>query len=115
MGDAAKARELYLALESVGSYRQRAEQELTAESGSGALNNTGNQIAQRAVAAGAKMPIAAAPAPPAAPPPVAKPAAAADEIGEGHAETKPPSGTSGSGRNAVAAPKKAAAPASNGY
>ena len=31
MGDAAKARELYLALESVASYRQRAEQELAAE------------------------------------------------------------------------------------
>ncbi len=108
MGDAAKARELYLALESVGSYRQRAEQELTAESGSGALN-TGNQIAQRSVAAGAKMPAAAAPAPPAAPPPVAKPAATAPEVGEGQAATKPPSGTSGSGRNAVSAPKKAPA------
>jgi hypothetical protein len=115
MGDAAKARELYLALESVGSYRQRAEQELTAESGSGALNNAGNQIAQRSVAAGAKMPAAAAAAPPAAPPPVAKPAAAELDVGEGHAATKTPSGTSGSGRNAVAAPKKAAAPSAQGF
>jgi hypothetical protein len=111
MGDATKARELYLALESVGSYRQRAEQELTAEGGSGALNNAGNQIAQRSGAGAGKMPAAAAPAPPAAPPPAvaaaAKPAAAEPSLAESKAATKPTSGTSGSGRNAVSAPKKA--------
>ena len=97
MGDAAKARELYLALESVGGYRQRAEQELAADSGNSNLNAQ-NQIAQRsAAAAGGKMPAAAMPAPPAA-------AAAADET-RAKAAAKP---ASGSGRNAVAAPKKAA-------
>ena len=56
MGDAAKARELYLALESVGSYRQRAEQELAAESGSLNLGNAQNQVAQRASAGAGKVP-----------------------------------------------------------
>jgi hypothetical protein len=110
MGDAAKARELYLALESVGSYRQRAEQELAAESGSSNLGNAQNQMAQRATAGAGKMPAAAAPAPPATPA-----RAAASEVGEGHAAdevkaaTKPSSGSSGSGRNAVSAPKRAPA------
>jgi hypothetical protein len=100
MGDAAKARELYLALESVPSYRQRAEQEVNGA----ADNNLGNamnqvQVASRAAAAGGKMPAAAAPMPaPAAPPAATAPVAA-----------KPASGSAGSGRNAVAAPKKASA------
>jgi hypothetical protein len=100
MGDAGKARELYLALESVGSYRQRAEQQLAADTTGSNLNNAQNQMASRSAAAGGKMPAAAAPAPPAPPP-----AAAA----EAKAAMKPAGGTSGSGRNAVSAPKKAAA------
>ena len=98
MGDATKARELYLALESVSGYRQRAEQALEAEGASGNFGNAQNQIAQRsAAAAGGKMPAAAMPAPP-----VAAPPATAAEV---KAAAKP---AGGSGRNAVAAPKKAA-------
>jgi hypothetical protein len=95
MGDAAKARELYVALESVGSYRQRAEQELATDDTNSNLGNAQNQIAQRsAAAAGGKMPAAAMPAPPAA------------TAVEAKAASKP---ASGSGRNAVSAPKKAPA------
>jgi hypothetical protein len=106
MGDAAKARELYLALESVPSYRQRAEQEVAGA----ADNNLGNsmnqvQVASRAAAAGGKMPAAAAPMPAAAAPPAATAPVAA----------KPASGSNGSGRNAVAAPKKAAADTAAGF
>ena len=107
MGDAAKARELYLALESVPSYRQRAEQEVN---GAADNNNLGNaviqvQVASRAAAAGGKMPAAAAPMPaPAAPPAATAPVAA-----------KPASGLNGSGRNAVSAPKKAAADLNVGF
>ena len=100
MGDTAKARELYLALESVGSYRQRAEQELAAESGSLNIGHAQNQMAQRASAGAGKMPAAAAPAPPAAATPPAV---------EGKVEAKPSGGSGGSGRNAVSAPKKAPA------
>ena len=100
MGDAAKARELYLALTSVGGYRQRAEQELAVDDANGNFNTAQNQVAARAAAAGGKMPAAAAPMPaPAAPP-------AADVDAKGAA--KPTSGSGGSGRNAVSAPKKAA-------
>lgn len=110
MGDAAKARELYLALESVGSYRQRAEQELAADTGALNVGNAQNQIAQRSAAAG-KMPAAAGPMPPAAAPmpaPVAAKAAveAAPPANEAKAASKP-SGSNGSGRNAVSAPKRA--------
>ena len=96
MGEPAKARELYVALESVGAYRQRAQQELAADSTSNNLGNAQNQLAQRAAVRGAaKMPAAAAPMPaPAAPSPTAM---------EGAASAKP---VSGSGHNAVAAPKK---------
>lgn len=97
MGDAAKARELYLALESVGGYRQRAEQALAADGANSNFGNAQNQIAQRsAAAAGGKMPAAAMPAPPAAAPPAA--------TAEVKAAAKP---VGGSGRNAVSAPKKA--------
>jgi hypothetical protein len=109
MGDAAKARELYLALESVGSYRQRAEQELAAESGSLNLGNAQNQMAQRATGGAGKMPAAAAPAPPAAPVAAAPAVEGHSEEGKAKVEAKPSSGSSGSGRNAVSAPKKAPA------
>jgi len=102
MGDAAKARELYLALESVGGYRQRAEQELAVDSLNSNLGNAQNQIAQRSAAVGGKMPAAAMPAPPAAAPP-----AVAVEVKA--AAAKPVGGAGGSGRNAVSAPKKAPA------
>lgn len=115
MGDASKARELYLALESVGSYRQRAEQELNAESGTGALNAAQNQIAQRSVAGAGKMPAAAAPAPPAAAPIAADRAAEEPAVEKSKAATKPSGGTSGSGRNAVSAPKKAPAHYDSSY
>ena len=106
MGDAAKARELYLALESVPSYRQRAEQAVTGD----ADNNVGNamnqvQVASRAAAPGGKMPAAAAPMPA----PAARPAATAPVA------AKPVSGSNGSGRNAVSAPKKAAADTNVGF
>jgi hypothetical protein len=106
MGDAGKARELYLALESVGSYHDRAAQQLAADGDTTGLNNAQNQVATRSAAgaAGGKMPMAA-PAPAAAPP-VAAAAKAA---------TKPASGTGGSGRNAVAAPRKAAADNAAGF
>ncbi len=97
MGDAAKARELYLALESVGSYRQRAEQALATDGANSNFGNAQNQIAQRSAAtAGGKMPAAAMPAPPAAAPPAV--------TAEVKAAAKP---AGGSGRNAVSAPKKA--------
>lgn len=99
MGDAAKARELYLALESVPSYRQRAEQAVTGDADNN-VGNAMNQVASRAAAAGGKMPAAAAPMPA----PAAAPVAA-----------KPASGSNGSGRNAVSAPKKAAADTSVGF
>ena len=112
MGDAAKARELYLALESVPSYRQRAEQEVAGEAGNGNLGNAMNQVASRAAAAGARMPAAAAPMPAPAAPPAATPPAAV----EVKAAAKPASGSSGgSGRNAVSAPKKAAADSAAGF
>jgi hypothetical protein len=104
MGDAAKARELYLALASVGSYRQRAEQELAVDGASHL--NAQNQIAQRSAAAG-KMPAAAAPAPAAAPPP----ATAHDSVQSEAKAASKPSGGSGSGSKAVAAPRKS--PAAN--
>ena len=107
MGDAAKARELYLALESVASYRQRAEHEVNGAADNNNLGNAVNQVqvASRAAAAPGKMPAAAAPMPaPAAPPAATAPVAA-----------KPASGSAGSGRNAVAAPKKAAADTAAGF
>ncbi len=106
MGDAGKARELYLALESVGSYHDRAAQQLAADGDSSGLNNAQNQVAARSAAgaAGGKMP-AAAPAP-AAPPPVDAAAKAATKAGNA---------TGGSGRNAVAAPRKAAADTAAGF
>ena len=114
MGDAAKARELYLALESVGSYRQRAEQELAVEGGSNNFGNAQNQMAQRATAGAGKMPAAApAPAPAATVATAATSATAASAVGEGDAAdevkaaTKPSGGSSGSSRNAVSSPKKA--------
>lgn len=100
MGDAAKARELYLALASMGSYRQRAEQELAADGANNNLGNAQNQVAARS-AAGGKMPAAAASMPAPAPPP-----AATAHDAEGKAAAKPSSGSSGSGRNAVSSPKK---------
>ena len=107
MGDAAKARELYLALESVGGYRQRAEQELAVDGVNSNLNNVQGQVASRAAAAGAKMPAAAAPMPAPAPP-------AATAV-EAKAQTKPSSGSTGSSRNAVSAPKKAPADTNVGF
>lgn len=62
MGDSAKARELYQALRSYASYRDRAEAELNDASGN-AMNNA--QMASRSVA-GAPAPPAAAPQPVAA-------------------------------------------------
>ena len=102
MGDAAKARELYLALESVGGYRERAQQELAVDGANSNMGNAQNQVASRAAAAGGKMPAAAAPMPPPAAPPAVATAV------EAKAAAKPTSGSSGSGRNAVSAPKKAA-------
>jgi hypothetical protein len=103
MGDAAKARELYLALESVGGYRQRAEQQLAGDDANSNLGNAQNQVASRAAAAGGKMPAAAAPMPA----PAAAPAGPAATAAEAKAATKPGSGSTGSSHNAVSAPKKA--------
>jgi hypothetical protein len=58
MGDSAKARELYQALRSYASYRDRAEAELNDATGN-MMNNSGSQVASRA-AAGAPPPMAAA-------------------------------------------------------
>lgn len=68
MGDIAKAQELYIALKSYSSYRDRADQELADAVASS--NNAGKQMASRGAAAapGGYMPKAAAPAPAAAPP-----------------------------------------------
>jgi hypothetical protein len=81
MGELDKARQLYLALKSIDSYRERAEQELTTESNVGSAQN---QMAARAPKAAARP--AAASAPPAA--------------------AKRPA-SFGSGAKATAAPKRA--------
>lgn len=83
MGQVDKARQLYLALKSTGSHRERAEQELAMEANASPLQN---QMAARAA------PKAAAPPPAAAPAPV---------------QAKRPAGTSGSASKANAAPKRA--------
>jgi hypothetical protein len=91
MGELDKARQLYLALKSIGGYRERAEQELAMESNIGPIQN---QVAARAASK-----VAAAPPPPAA----AAPSPSATSV-----PAKRPAGTYGSPGKANAAPKRAA-------
>jgi hypothetical protein len=103
MGDSAKARELYQALRSYASYRDRAEAELNDASGN-AMNNA--QMASRS-AAGAPAPPAAAPQPVAA----AGAKAAKKPAAEAQASKAPqasPAATAPGGGNP---PMKPAAPA----
>jgi hypothetical protein len=85
MGDVEKARQLYLALKSIGSYRERAEGELAMEANTNFLPN---QVAARAATKAAAPPPAAA-----APVPVAA--------------KRPAASTAGSPGKATAAPKRA--------
>ncbi len=101
MGDSAKARELYQALRSYASYRDRAEAELNEASGN-AMNNA--QMASRS-AAGAPAPPAAAPQPVAASKAAKKPAAEAQASKDPQAS---PAATAPGGGNP---PMKPAAPA----
>jgi len=98
MGDTGKARELYTALKSFSSYRERAAQELAVE-----LNVQNNVAIGGALASKA----AAAPAPAAAPPP----ATVADQAAEPAKSKKAnEAGNFGGTGKVYAAPKRAASP-----
>ena len=100
MGDSAKARELYQALRSYASYRDRAEAELNVADGN-AMNNS-SQMASRA-AAGAPPPMAAAA------PKAAKKAPAAEAQAQ-TTQASPPAATVPGGSNPAAKPAAPAPP-----
>jgi hypothetical protein len=100
MGDTAKARELYVALRSFSSYRDRAEQELGDDSSNS--NMGGAQVASKS-ASGGYIPKNAAPAPAAV---AAAPAGKAKAVMEAPAASQKPTGAVPS--NAKAAPMRAA-------
>lgn len=104
MGEAAKARELYLALRSFSSYRDRAEQELGDPTGN--ASNTGVQVAAKS-AGGGNLPRSAAAAPAPAPA-AAKPAAQAMESPNASPAATAPAGAPGNARPAAPMRSKAA-------
>jgi hypothetical protein len=103
MGDASKARELYLSLRSFSSYRDRAEQELAADASSNPANNS--QMASKSAAGGGTLPKSAA----AAPAPRAAAKARMDEPNAAPAATAPAGAAPG--KNTPAAPMRNSSPA----